>query len=101
MTTRQRSAREELRAFEEGQIEPAVFPHREHVRFAYQMLALYPISETAARFARGLAHLARKAGKPQLYHETVTIAFLAVIAERRATTPHTCWDEFISTNPDF
>ncbi len=64
------------------------------------MLALYPISETAARFARGLAHLARKAGKPQLYHETVTIAFLAVIAERRATTPHTCWDEFISTNPD-
>ncbi len=95
-----RTVDEELRAFDVGRIEPAAFPHREHVRFAYEMLGRYSFAETAIRFAHGLGHIARKAGKPQLYHETITIAFLAVIAERRAITQHRNWAEFIAKNED-
>lgn len=91
---------EELRAFEAGEIEPADFPHREHVRFAYEMLGYYALGETLLRFRRGLNHLARKAGKPQLYHETVTVAFLAIIGERRARTRAQEWAGFIAANPD-
>ena len=91
---------EELRAFEAGEIEPADFPHREHVRFAYEMLGRYSLGETLLRFRRGLDHVARKAGKPQLYHETVTVAFLAIIGERRGATCMTNWEEFIGANAD-
>jgi hypothetical protein len=91
---------EELRAFDEGRIEPAAFPHREHVRFAFEILLRCPFGEAAVRFRRGLAHIAQKAGKPQLYHETITIAFLAVIAERHAAIPEDNWVDFIARNPD-
>jgi hypothetical protein len=91
---------QELLAFEEGRIEPADFPHREHVRFAYSILGHYSLGETLIRFRRGLNHIAQKAGKPQLYHETVTVAFLAIIGERRARTPAANWDEFIAANGD-
>ncbi|MDQ6624290.1 MAG: hypothetical protein M3Y86_12515 [Verrucomicrobiota bacterium] len=94
------SVEEELRAFDEGRIEPAAFPHREHVRFAFEILGRASFGEAAMRFRLGLAHIARKAGKPQLYHETITIAFLAVIAERRATTATTDWAEFIERNAE-
>lgn len=91
---------DELLNFEEGRIEPADFPHREHVRFAYAMLAHYSLGEALVRFRVGLQHIAQKAGKPQLYHETVTVAFLALIGERRARTHAAHWDEFIAVNAD-
>ena len=95
-----KSPADELRAFDEGQIQPADFPHREHVRFAFLMLGACSFAEAATRFARGLSHIAAKAGKPQLYHETITLAFLAVIAERRAKVPASNWSEFIAANRD-
>ena len=94
------SIEEELRAFDEGRIEPAAFPHREHVRFAYEILSRCAFGAAAVRFRGGLAHIAQKAGKPQLYHETITLAFLAVIAERRATSVLSDWPAFIATNED-
>ncbi len=91
---------EEFAAFENGALEPADFPHREHVRLAYEMLGRFPFGETATRFARGVRHLARKSGRPQLYHETITLAFLAVIGERMATRRHSCWQVFAAANGD-
>ncbi len=91
---------DELRNFEEGRIEPADFPHREHVRFGYGILAHHSLGEAIIRFRAGLRHIAQKAGKPQLYHETITVAFLALIGERRAQSKAAEWDEFIAANPD-
>jgi hypothetical protein len=91
---------QEFVAFETGAIEPKNFPHREHVRFAYEMLRRLPFAETAARFSRGLRHLARKSGDPHLYHETITIAFLSIIGERIETTVHSDWSEFARANAD-
>lgn len=94
------SIEEELAAFERGTLDPALFPHREHVRFAYEMLARQSFGETLIRFSRGLEFFARKAGKPNLYHETITVAFLAVINEHRLTTNHSSWADFIAQNED-
>jgi hypothetical protein len=91
---------EELRAFETGALDPAQFSHSEHVRFAYEMLAHYPFGETVTRFSRGLKLLAEKAGRPEIYHETITIAFLALVGERRASRQYLDWNEFRAKNAD-
>ncbi len=72
-----------LADFEAGRIDPASFPHRDHVRVSYELLARHPYPESLLHLARGLRGLAAKAGRPEVYHETITAAFLALIAERR------------------
>jgi hypothetical protein len=93
-------ASEELLALETGKLDPALFPHREHVRLGYEMLGRYPFSEAMARFSRGLRLMAAKGGRPEVYHETITVAFLAVIGERRARGGHDNWDDFKDENGD-
>ena len=94
------AATEALREFEIGALDPAKFPHAEHVRLGFEMLARHPFGEALMRFSRGLQLLAAKAGRPQLYHETITVAFLALINERRARGGPQSWSEFTGTNPD-
>jgi hypothetical protein len=89
-----------LRAFQSGAIDPARFPHAEHVRVGYEMLSRYSFGDAITRFSRGLKLLAAKAGQPQVYHETITVAFLALINERRAPNPTDSWSEFRAKNPD-
>ena len=91
---------EELRALETGALDPSKFPHQEHVRLAYGMLERYPFGEAVARFSRGLKLLTAKAGRPDVYHETITVAFLALINERRARQPGENWSKFAQDNAD-
>jgi hypothetical protein len=98
MTSGEVSAEEELVAFETGAVDPAKLPHAEHVRLGYEMLGRNSFGEAVVRFSRGLRHLVAKAGKPGLYHETITVAFLALIAERRAVGDHMSWQEFVAKN---
>jgi hypothetical protein len=91
---------EELRALETGALDLAKFPHSEHVRLGYEMLGRHGFGDAVARFARGLKLLVAKAGKPEVYHETITVAFLAVINERRARAASRGWREFQAANPD-
>lgn len=91
---------DELRALETGALDPSKFPHQEHVRLAYGMLERYPFGEAVARFSRGVKLLATKAGRPEVYHETITVAFLAVIGERRAQSLSKSWAEFKEHNSD-
>ena len=44
--------------------------------------ASHSFGEAVTRFSRGLRLRAAKAGRPEDYHETITVAFLAVISER-------------------
>jgi hypothetical protein len=94
------NASEELRALETGALDPAKFPHAEHVRLGYEMLRRYSFGEAVVRFSRGLQLLAAKAGRPQVYHETITVAFLALVNERRARSDAQSWGEFKADNSD-
>lgn len=100
MQSAEASIEEELRALETGALDPARFPHPEHVRLGYEMLGRYPFVEALKRFSQGLRLLAAKAGRPEVYHETITVAFLAVIGERRAGTKCDSWREFKAKNRD-
>jgi len=90
----------ELLALETGTLDPATFPHREHLRLGYEMLGRYPFGDAVARFSRGLRLMAAKGGRPEVYHETITVAFLALIGERRARGGHNGWEDFKDKNGD-
>ena len=89
-----------LADFEAGRIDATQFPHREHVRVGYELLERHLFPEALLHLARGLRRLAAKAGKPGVYHETITAAFLALIAERRLSGGHRNWEDFAARNPD-
>ena len=91
---------DELKALETGALDPSKFPHQEHVRLGYEMLSRHSFGEAISRFSRGLRLLTTKAGRPQLYHETITVAFLALINERRARQAAESWSEFAQDNAD-
>ncbi len=88
----------ELARFEAGAIDPAGFRHRDHVRLGFEMLRRHSFTEAAARFAAGLKAMTARIGRPEAYHETITVAFLALIAERMEG--HARFDAFIAANPD-
>jgi hypothetical protein len=87
--------------FEALAVAPADFRHREHVRLAFAMLRGADFGEAALRFRRALRRFADASGAPTRYHETLTWAYLAVIAQRAAEDPAvTTSFEMIARHPD-
>jgi hypothetical protein len=72
----------DLERFMRGEIDAANFPHREHVRLAFEMLRRHDFAESVWLFSRALRTMTAKAGKPQAFHQTITVAFLSLVAER-------------------
>ena len=87
--------------FEDCRVDGAAFHHAEHVRMGFLYLSRYPVLESLQRFSASLKRLATALGKPGLYHETITWAFLLLIRERmaRAGLPQS-WAQFAAANPD-
>lgn len=73
--------------FEALAIAPAAFHHREHVRLAYAMLRGADFGDAAVRFRHALRRFADAAGAGAKYHETLTWAYLALVAQRMAEDP--------------
>ena len=76
------------------------FHHRDHLRTAYGMLGRYPFAEAAHLYARELRGIAMRAGRPEAFHETITLAFLSLIAERRDGGRFENFDDFAGANPE-
>lgn len=91
---------QELVRFVHGETDAAAFPHREHVRMAFEMLRRHDFAESVWLFSRALRTMTTKAGKPQAFNQTVTIAFLAVIAERMESRAAVGFATFERDNPD-
>ncbi len=89
-----------IEEFEQGHA-PVGFHHADHVQVAFAYVARYPFLEAVARFCAALQRFATARGKPELYHETITWAYLLLIRERiaRAGRAQT-WEEFAAHNPD-
>jgi hypothetical protein len=93
---------QELREqFERGTLPNEGFRHREHVRMAFLYLTEYPALRALQMFSEALQKFAAAHGKPQLYHETITWAYILLIRERmaRAGRPED-WEEFARNNAD-
>jgi len=87
-----------MRAFETRTLED--FPHELHVRMAWCYLRRDPILIALPRFRADLRRFAAAKGAPERYHETITIAFMLLIAERLGAARDAAWDEFAARNPD-
>jgi hypothetical protein len=90
----------ELARFMRVEIVPSEFAHRDHVQIAFEMLKRHDFPETVLLFSRTLRAMAEKAGRPEAFHQTVTIAFLSLIAERMDGAPADDFAAFARANPE-
>lgn len=90
----------DLARFLRAEIHPAAFPHREHVRMAFEMLKRHDFPETVLHYSRTLRAMAEKAGRPEAFHQTITIAFLSLIAERMEAGGVEDFAAFAQANPE-
>lgn len=90
-----------IEVFEQGRAPGESFHHADHIRVAFAYLSEYAVLEALRKFSDGLRRFAVAQGKPHLYHETITWAYLFLIRERmlRAERPQG-WEEFAAGNPD-
>src|SRR3954462_10112194 len=89
-----------LAALEDGTLPLAAFDHRAHLRAGYLYVAHHGFGGAVDRFARTLKAFAARHGKDGLYHETITVAFLALINEHAAAGGAEEWEAFIAANPE-
>jgi hypothetical protein len=90
-----------VRTFEAGETPPQGFHHHQHVQVAWHYLRQHSLPDALARFSAALRRFAQAQGKPGLYHETITIAYVLLINERLdAAGRDLDWSAFAEANPD-
>jgi hypothetical protein len=93
---------EELVAhFESGRAPDGGFHHEQHVRVAWIYLGQDPLIPALTRFVDALKQFAVAQGRPDLYHQTITVAFFLLIEDRIARHGRgAAWEEFAAANAD-
>jgi hypothetical protein len=94
------ASKPDLTIFLRGEIDPRDFRHADHVRMGFELLARRPFLESAAAMSTALKAMAARAGAPSAYHETITLAFLALIGERSAAAQFADFEDFATANRD-
>jgi hypothetical protein len=94
------SEQELLAGFEAASLPDDAFHHEQHVHVAWMFVRRYGMPGALTEFSRALKRFAAAKGKPNLYHETITWAFLFVVAERQARCPAESWQAFAAANGD-
>jgi hypothetical protein len=90
-----------VRLFEAGELPPNGFHHPDHVRVAWWYLTQHQLPEALSRFTTALRRFALAQGKPQLFHETITTAYMLLINERLDDSSRgLTWDAFAAGNHD-
>ncbi len=94
------SNEELIRRFESDEVGEGGFHHADHVRLGFAYLSQYPTLQALEKFSSALKRFAAAHGKAQLYHETITFAYLFLIRERMSGCEGAEWEEFAVRNPD-
>ena len=76
------------------------FHHQQHVQVAWMFVRKYGMPAALAEFTAAIKRFADAKGATGLYHETITWAFLLIIAERKARTAAETWPSFEAANAD-
>jgi hypothetical protein len=89
-----------LAAFEACTLPKEDFPHREHVRLAWLYLGRHDFADASRRVVDGIKRFAARHDVPGLYHETITRAWLRLIADARRRVPGAgSFAAFLEANP--
>ena len=77
------------------------FSHDDHIRVAWLYLQEMPLTSAIDRFREGAKAFARSKGKPEVYNETMTWAYMILVAERiaRCCDPSS-WERFMERSQD-
>jgi hypothetical protein len=86
-----------LQAFEDGTLPKDDFTHAAHVRLAWICLRRDGFEAGSARVIRGIRAFAALHGATGLYHETVTRAWLALVAAADDRAPS--FEAFLAAAP--
>jgi hypothetical protein len=70
-----------LRALESCDLPESDFGHAAHVRAGYLYLRQADFAGALVRIRRAIRNYARHLGKPDRYHETITVAYVALIQQ--------------------
>jgi hypothetical protein len=76
------------------------FHHEQHVQVAWWFVREHGMPAALGEFTQAIRRFADAKGATGLYHETITWAFLLIIAERQARTTARNWEEFAAAHPD-
>ncbi len=101
-TVSERDAREQLflAALEAATLPPDEFDHAAHVRAGYLYLRRHAFPQATAAMCATIARYSRAIGKPGRYHETITVAFMALInAQLRRDGDSGDWEAFRAASP--
>jgi hypothetical protein len=77
----------------------AGFGHRQHIELAWTYLGHYDIDVASEAMAGAIRHVAALHGAPGKYHETLTRAWVHVVALHRAASAAESFDDFVAENP--
>ena len=87
-------------AFETASLPGERFDHAAHVRVGWWYVTHHPIDDAIARFGAALRRFAAAKGAPDKYHQTMTVAWLLIIADRVASADRLDWTTFAARHPD-
>ena len=87
-------------AFRAGTLGDDAFHHRDHVRMAWIYVRRYGLESAVTHFTDDLRAFATAKGVPRLYHATITVAYLSLVAERLRLMPEAPWDAFAARHDD-
>ena len=76
------------------------FHHQQHLQVAWMFVQKFGMPRALSEFTDALKRFADAKGATGLYHETITWAFLLLIAERQAKCGAASWDAFAAVNQD-
>jgi hypothetical protein len=87
-----------LAAFEACAFARPEWTHEAHVRMAWLYLTRLPFAEALEKVRKGIQKLNGRIGSPDGYHETITVAYVRVIASR--LEPGDDYPAFRDRHPD-
>lgn len=76
------------------------FHHQQHVQVAWLFVRKFGMPRALSEFTKALKRFAGAKGATGRYHETITWAFLLLIADRQAQCVAGTWEAFAQANPD-
>ena len=76
------------------------FHHEQHVEVAWLFVRRHGMPAALSEFTTAIKRFADAKGANGLYHQTITWAFLFLIADRQGRCPVESWPEFMAANPD-
>lgn len=89
-----------LAALHGGSLPKSGFTHRHHIGIAVAALRRYPFFQALWVVADGLQRLTARAGVPEKFNATITLASMSLIAERLARNPQVTADQLMESYPE-